>query len=117
MAPCQILRGRSRLAALVRAKKSEVQTVPRVHEVIRIASELSDVVLGREYQTHIRILLVLIKAEFGARVERHHFAAAVFGCRTAFFDPRDGGLPHTIGVHSGSIRTNAFVDAGRYIRR
>ena len=78
----QAIRGFGRLAVLVGAQDRHVQAPARELEVVRIAAELRDTALRREYQAHVFIALVLVEPVLTALIERH---ALAFECAAPGF--------------------------------
>ena len=66
--------GRHRLAILVGAQQPHVQVVAREVEVVRIAAEEANPVLGREHQPDVLIATVAIQVMHAAAVEFHDIA-------------------------------------------
>ena len=56
-APFQVVFDLGRLAVLVDAEEADVEVVSRVLEVVRVAAEEGDLLLGRKDQPHIRVFL------------------------------------------------------------
>ena len=63
------------LAVLVDAHEGDVQIVAGELEVVRVAAEEGDGVLGGEHQAHVLEAAVLVEVVLAALVERHHVAA------------------------------------------
>src|SRR6185295_12819864 len=62
------------LAILVRAQHRHVEAPARELEVVRVAAELRDAVLGREHEAHVVVALVLVQPVLPALVEVHRIA-------------------------------------------
>ena len=72
--PLQVVRRLDRLAVLVDAEEADVEIVAGILEVVRIAAEEGDVLLGREDQPHVGVFLVAVEVVQPALVERDHVA-------------------------------------------
>ena len=64
-----------RLAVFIHAEERDIQVVPRIGEVVRIASEKRHVEFRREHQPYVGIFFVLIQVIHRPRIQRHHVAA------------------------------------------
>ena len=68
--PLQIVLRVDRLAVLVDAEQRHVQVVARIGEVVRVAAEEGGLLLGREHQPHVGVLLIAVEPVFAALVQR-----------------------------------------------
>src|SRR5207237_837098 len=75
LAPFQIMLDLRGLAVFVSAKEADIQVEPRVFEVIRITTEESNLLFGREDQPDIGVAFEAIKVIEPSLVKRDHIAA------------------------------------------
>jgi hypothetical protein len=61
-------------AVLVGAEERDVEVVARVREVVGVAAEERDRLLGGEHEAHVRVLLVAVEPVLGPPVELDHLA-------------------------------------------
>ena len=91
--PFQIVLALDRLAVLVHAEERHVEVVARIREVVGIAAEERDLLLGREDQPDVGVFLVAIQPVLAALVERHDVGPQAGLVEAFFLDARDLGLP------------------------
>ena len=113
-APLQVLRGLRRLAVLVGAEEGDVEVVARELEVIRVAAEEGDGVLGCEHEPDIRVFLVRVEMIPTPAIQGDDVAAQAGPVERLLLDLRPG-LPSGLGgcgvVHPlGDPRVHAIGD-------
>src|ERR1043165_5460919 len=74
LAPLEIVLNFRRLPVLVRAEKTDVQVEPRILKVVRVAAIESDLLLGREDDTPVRVALEPVEGIAAALIQRDHVA-------------------------------------------
>jgi len=85
------------LAVLVGPEERDVQVVAGEGEVVGVAAEVGDLLLGREDEAHVRVLLVGIEVVHRALVQRDHVAALARLAAALLLDARDLGLARGVG--------------------
>src|SRR5580704_119923 len=120
--PLKIVIEVRRFVIFVDSKKSDVEIVARVGEIIGIASEEGDVEFRREHQTDIGVLLVLVEVINLARIENHYITAQSGRSGAVFFDLRHGGALGLAGggrrhpgLHAGIDLIGHILDANELI--
>src|SRR3954467_538470 len=73
-APAQIMFDLRRLAVLIDPEEANIEVVPRILKIVRVAPEKCDCLLRRKHQPNIGVLLELIKMIFTALKQRYHVA-------------------------------------------
>src|SRR3989442_4440137 len=74
VAPAQVIARLDRTIVLVRSEERKIQAVARIVEVVGIAAELSNRLLGRKDQPYIGVFLVLIEIVTAAGIKRDYIA-------------------------------------------
>ena len=69
----------SRLVVLVDAEEADVEVVARVLEVVRVAAEEGDLLLGGEDEADVGVLLERVQVVLAAGVERDDVGADALG--------------------------------------
>ena len=108
--PGQVVLDLGRLVVLVDAEEGDVQVVARVLEVVRIAAEERDRLLGREYQTDIRVLLVAVKVILRSLVERDDLTLELGLVGRLLLDLGDGGAAGGERLGRLHLRLDCRVD-------
>ncbi len=111
-----MLAGVRRLAIFIGPHEAHVEIEARVGEVVRVAAEEGDLLLGREHQPDILVALEPIELVLPAPVHAHHLAGPVFLALAALLlDGVDhlGSLSRGgLGIH---LRSRGPRDAVGYI--
>ena len=120
LAPLQIVLELGRLAVLVDAEEADVEIVARILEVVRVAAEEGDVLLRREDQPHVGVLLVAVEMVLPALVERDHVAAQPGLVERFLFDrvhhgaagllaPRPASMPGLTAALTRSVTSSMLI--------
>ena len=106
--------GAHRNAVLVGAEEREVEVVARIGEVVGIAAEERHLLLGREDEADVGVLLVAIEPVLRALVERDDVGAQAGASRLSFSMLRDFGAaaPRALPAASAA-RCDAPRDCAR----
>ena len=86
--PLQVVVGVDGLAVLIHAIERHVDVVTRISKVVRITAKKCCLLLGRKYQPHVGIRLILIQPVFATVVERDHIRAKTSGLLALFLNGR-----------------------------
>src|SRR3989442_996410 len=70
--PLQILSALDRLPVLVHTQDCEVEVISWKSKIVGVAAEERHLLLGREYEPHIRVLLVAIQPVLATLIERNN---------------------------------------------
>jgi hypothetical protein len=100
------------LIVFVNAKKSDVEVVSRVSEIIGIPAEERSLEFRREDQADIGVLLVLVQVVDFPRIENHDIATQAGGFDAVLFDTGHGapfGLAGIRSRHAGLYRLLYFA--------
>ena len=84
--PFQEMLGADWRAVLVHAKDREVEVVTRIGKVVRVAAEEGHLLLGREHQPDVGVLLVTVEPILCALVERHDVGPQAGSIEAFFLD-------------------------------
>ena len=87
--PLEIVLAADGLPVLIHAKQREVQVIPRIREVVRIAAKERDLLLRRENDPNIGVFLVAIQPVFSALIQRDHVGTEAGLFQTFAFDRGD----------------------------
>ena len=107
----QVLR-LDRLAVLVGAEETDVETEARILEVIHVATERRDTVLGRHDEPHVGVFLVAVQMIFAALIECDHVAT-----EACFIERNSFSMAAVIARRSGEclgrlhLRRDCRIDA------
>ena len=77
-----------RLAVFVGAEKADIEVEARILEVVGIAAEEGDLLLGGEHQAHIGVLLEPVQMVRPALIQGHHIGAETRGVQRLLLDGR-----------------------------
>src|SRR5215469_378029 len=111
--PLQVVVQVGRLVVLVDAEKRDIEVVARIFEVVRIPAEEGNVELGREDQTDIRILLVLVKVVYLSRIKSDHVAAEASRSAAILLDLRHRRALGLANICSRHARLHTGIDPVR----
>ena len=86
--PLQVVRGLRGLAVFVRPEERDVEVPARVGEVVVVAAEVGNLLLGREHEAHVGVFLVAVEPVLAAAVEGDDLALQAGGRRALLLDRR-----------------------------
>ena len=113
--PMEIIGDFRRFAVFVNAEQAEVEIEPRILEIIRIAAEKGDLLLGRKDEPDIGIAFVAIELVDAAAIKRDHVAAEAGGVVRFFLDRVDHGPAGFISGGRVHLRLDGRLDAGGHV--
>ena len=116
-APAQVMLDFGRLIILIDPEETDVEIEAGVLEVVRIAAEKGDVLLWREDQAHVGVLLVAIEVIQPALIEGHDVASHSRLLQRLFLD----GVHHRLArpllrlLGRDRPRGHGRINAGRHV--
>ena len=90
--PLQVFLALDGLAVLVHAEQRHIEIVAREGEIVRVAAEIGGLLLRREDDADVGVLLIAVEPVLAALVERDHFGAEPRLLLAFPLDAGDGGL-------------------------